>query len=590
MNIDPNAIMQQAAYHQSVNEYDKALALISSLLKYLPKHPDINHFYANLLCSSGQSAQAVPFFKKAVKGKNKDAKIWNDFATAYKNIGQFSYAIACFEKALRFAPNTPEILVNLGSAYQSAKKYKKAISSIKKAIKARPNYPVAYLILGNLQKKNKQLNEAINSYKQAITFNPNYYQACYNLALLLKDTEEYSQSLGYCKKSLEIKPGYYAALALGGQLNEHLGNITIAKEFYLRCIESQPESTGAYWNLANLDRNSFPVEIVEKMQLLNQSSIPDESKVYLLFALAKEMESQKNYPTAFEYLQQANQLKKKQFEGDVDNGRRLIESIRTRLNQQILSELKNKSDQQASPIFIIGMPRSGTSLIEQILASHTEVASGGELETSLQLLLDELPKLTGVDWQSSLNQLDKRILQQLANQYCEINHQLVNQKAFFTDKLPLNFAMVGFLSLLFPKAKFVHVYKQPLDSCLSCFKQLFTVGQEFSYSLQDLADYYLEYQAIMKHWSRLIPEKIIHVSYEELISNPTEQVKQMLEFLLLPWQDDCLQFYKRSGIVKTASAAQVRQGIYNTSVGRWRNYETQLASLKDKLSTCTTSF
>ena len=144
-------------------------------------------------------------------------------------------------------------------------------------------------------------------------------------------------------------------------------------------------------------------------------------------------------------------------------------------------------DTSVSPIFIVGMPRSGTSLVEQFLAGHSEIADGGELETSLELLLDAVPKLTQRDCQSGIKELNENHLKQLADGYCESNLALVNSKPFFTDKLPLNFAMIGFLSLLFPKARFIHVYKNPVDACLSCYKQLFTLGQEFSYSLEDLA-------------------------------------------------------------------------------------------------------
>ena len=575
--------MQQVMHYQALREYDKAKAAGQLLLKYFPRDPDASHLYASVLNSTRELTEAIRYYKKALKGKSKDAHCWNDLGAAYIADEQFAKAIDSLEKALKFLPGFPEALMNLGTAYYNVENYSKAIDCINKGLSRRPDIPAAHLLLGNAYQGAMQFDEAIASYKQALTLNPQFYEACINLALILNDTGQLESALGYCSKALELKPGSPVALMLSGQINEHVGKIDAARDAYHQCITLSPDFTAAYWGLANLGQEKISSSVIQTMQSLLERPMPEESRVFLLFALAKAMEQQKDYPVSFDYLQQANQLKRQQLGENIVDVGSLVESLRTQFHEDVISRLRDKGNSQVSPIFIIGMVRSGTSLIEQILASHSEIASGGELETSLQLLLDELPLLTGQDWQASVAQLGPDQLQHLASRYCEINHELVNEKPFFTDKLPFNFAMVGFLSSLFPRARFIHVYKHPLDSCLSCYKQLFTVGQEFSYSLDDLADFYHQYRSMMDHWSALLPDKIFHISYESLVESPRECIENMLEFLSLPWQDDCLQFHKRSGVVKTASAGQVRQGMFKSSVGRWKHYEQYLGPLSDKL-------
>lgn len=590
MKIDRLALMQQVARHQSLREFDKANAPMQLLLEHFPEHPDVNHLYAGLLSATREFALAIKHYRKALQTKPGDANCWNDLGAAYTAIDEVDDAIASFTSALQISPDLPGTLMNLGSLYHKQGNYQGAIDCISRVLRTHPDEPVAHLLLGNACKSAKRFDDAVGSYNQAVTLNPNYYQAFFNLALVLRDREQFTAALDNCDQALKVKPDYYGALMLSGQINEHLGNIATAREFYNRCIALSPESTEAYWNLANLGGAAFSQSTTETMQALLLKPISDESRVYLLFALAKALEEQKKYSPAFACLQQGNSLKRQLLGDDVVDAASLIKRLRTRFDPDVMAGLSNKGNLDVAPIFIVGMVRSGTSLIEQILAGHTDVASGGELETSLQLLFDELPALAGQDWETSVSQLDTSQLHRLANRYCELNQNLVGEKLFFTDKLPFNFALIGFLSLLFPKARFVHVYKHPLDSCLSCYKQLFTVGQEFSYNLDELADYYQEYLKIMRHWSSLLPDNIIHVSYASLVECPRDTIEHLLKFLSLPWQDSCLEFHKRSGVVKTASAGQVRQRLYTSSVGRWKHYQQDLLLLSDRLASAIAKF
>jgi tetratricopeptide (TPR) repeat protein len=503
--------------------------------------------------------------------------------TRYKNSGDFENAKATTEILLKRFPDHPDINQLYAGILRSAREFARSIQYYEKALKTKSDDADCWNDLAVAYQMTGDYTSAIERYKQALQIRPEFVAANFNLALVLNEIGDLKSALEYCNDALELKPDHYSALMLRGQINEHLGNINAAKAAYLDCIRTRPESTKAYWSLANLGNGQISRAVIETMQSVLQRPIVDDSKIFLLFALAAAMEQQKDYAKSFEYLDFANRLKHQQLSGSAVLATELVTALRNHFDADLLRRLSSLGNSQVSPIFIIGMVRSGTSLIEQILASHDEVASGGELETSLQLILDELPVLTGKDWPSSITELDASLLQRLENRYCEINASLVTDKPRFTDKLPFNFALVGFLASLFPAARFIHVYKHPLDSCLSCYKQLFTVGQEYSYSMDELAGFYQQYRLTMEHWSAVLPGKVLDVAYESVVDSPRDTIENMLRFLSLPWQEDCLQFHKRSGVVKTASAGQVRQGLYTSSVGRWKHYEQQLAPLAAKL-------
>lgn len=584
MTFNPHAIIEQAMRHQSVREYAQAKATLLPLIKRFPKQPDVNYLYATILSSLEEYQAAIAYFKEALKGKPELANCWNDLGCVYKSLMQYDDAIATFEKAVSLPSHSPLMLVNLSSTFYEVKNYQQAAQYITKAIEFEPNKASSYLLLGNIQKANKQYADAITTYGKAIHLDEKYCQAYFNLALALKEQGKPEQALEQCSKVLLINKTYHQALMLSGELNEQIGDIDLAITYYKQCLVLTPHSADAYWSLANLGKESFSASNIAAMLELTKQSLSDKNKMYLFFSLAKAMEEKQDYASSFDFLQQANKVKRRQIAYKADDIRFLFDKLRNVFTQTRLEECQNMGYEDISPIFIVGMPRSGTSLIEQILASHSAIAGGGELETSLNLLFDELPRLTGQDWSSSLNLLDENILTSLGKEYQGNNRELISRKERFTDKLPFNFALIGFLSLVFPKAKFIHIFKHPLDSCLSCYKQLFSSGQEFSYDLDEIADYYQNYQDIMQHWSSVLESKILHVNYETLVESPSEQVDKMLTFLSLPWQEECLNFHKNKRIVKTASSGQVRQGLYTSSVSRWKNYRQQLLPISQKLT------
>lgn len=572
---------------QSLREYQQAKAAITPLIKAFPAHPDINYLFATILVSTKEFQESISHFNVYLKAHPEALNCLNDLGCAYKDSGRYEEAIICYKKALSISAKYHPALTNLAGTYFTLKRFVNANEYIAKAIQIEPNIASNFLLLGNILNNSSEVTSAISAFRHALKIDPNYYQAYYNLALLLKENSKLDDALKYCTKALKLNGSHHLGLMLYGEINEQLGNIEVAINSYQQSIDIMPASTGAYWSLANIGAE-FDASSIERMRQLTKQALSKRNKMYLFYSLAKVMEDQQEYISAFEYLDKANKIKSEEVNYNPEQIDILISRLQKVFTADFIEKNRDQGDCSVSPIFIIGMPRSGTSLVEQILSGSRLVEGGGELETSLALLFGELPELTGQDWFSSLALLDTTALNALAKKYREINAELVNANVHFTDKLPFNFALIGFMSLIFPKAKFIHTFKHPLDSCLSCYKQLFTKGQDFSYDLNDIADYYLQYQRIMNHWNQVCPGKIFHVSYEQLISSPQEQTSKMLAFLDIPLEKACLGFQKNSRIVKTASAGQVRKGIYKSAISRWKNYRINLEPISKKVMECTT--
>lgn len=581
MNFNPKKSMDRSVHFYSLLQLDKAYKELQPVLKAFPNDAAVNHLYACILKADKNYISAIKYFKKSLFANSKNTNAWNDLGCLYKDSQEYNEAIKCFEKVLEINANHPQAIMNLGSVYHNQHRNDLAIKYLKAGVEIQPRNAMALFALGNVYKSVKKTDFAVSSYKKSIAINSENYKVHYNLALVLKEAGDLTSAMKYCQHTVKLKPDNFLAVMLFGELHEYIGNIDNAIACYRHSLALSPTFIEAYWSLANLGSNNLTTKDLEAMKAIENTDLTDKSKIYLFFSMAKVLEDKKEFSNAFYYLKKGNDLKRKTVNYSTEQTIALFKDLRYLFDSKMLSEPFPIKNDVISPIFIIGMPRSGTSLVEQILASHNDITGGGELETSMQLLYDELPKLTKVSWQKSIALLDLTMINRLRKVYIEKHANLVNKTLFFTDKLPFNFAFVGFLMLIFPKAKFIHIHKNPMDSCLSCYKQLFTGGQEYSYQLDDLALYYQEYVKMMTYWNAATCEKIINVSYESLVEFPEKNISSILNFINLPWQNDCLQFQDTKRIVQTASSGQVRKGLDKSSITRWKNYEENLLPLMD---------
>jgi len=397
----------------------------------------------------------------------------------------------------------------------------------------------------------------------------------------------------------------------------NLGELARGKTIYQNIIESSPERTGiyvqlghtyktageyekaiaayqqayqqqsnfgdAYWSLANIKTYQFSDAELKKMQQeLMKESTNVEDQIHINFSLGKAYEDRKEFNHSFEYYAKGNALKKQSIGYDADKSTELIEQQIKHCNKELFEQQENIGNQSPAPIFILGLPRAGSTLLEQILASHSQVDGTMELHNILGTAL----KLRGriVDGESqypkNLSQLTNEQLKQLGDAYIR-DTQVYRQGApFFIDKMPNNFIHIGLIKLILPNAKIIDARREPMACCFSGFKQLFGEGQDFSYGLTDIGKYYRDYERLMAHWDTVMPDKILRVQHENLVNNFETEVRRILDYCQLPFEQSCLEFYNTKRNIHTPSAQQVRQPISTKGLEQWKNFEPYLKELK----------
>lgn len=325
--------------------------------------------------------------------------------------------------------------------------------------------------------------------------------------------------------------------------------------------------------------------ITELKQLLETPALPPKQQVHLYYALAKELEDLQCYPESFAALKQGADLRRAHLNYDVRRDQAIMQKIAQVFSQQLIQSTSAPRCASAEPIFILGMPRTGSTLIERMLGSHSQVSMAGELNNFSQVMMAQMRSLGQpgniLEAIAMSAQLDFTALGQA---YIDSTRPDTGHKPYFIDKLPLNFLNIGLIKRALPNAKIIHVQRNPMDSCYAIYKHLFTLAYPFSYNLQELGHYYQAYQQLMAHWQQVLPEQILTINYEQLVSEPQRVIKSVLDYCHLEWQPDCLHVEQNNEASTTGSAAQIRQRLYQSSVGKWRHYRAQLAELEKRLN------
>ena len=429
-----------------------------------------------------------------------------------------------------------------------------AVQLIGKALSIRPDYVEAHNNLGNTLKKQGRLDDAVVSYKKALSIKPDYAEAHYNLGNTFKEQGRLDDAVVSYKKALSVKPDYaeaHRALASTHKYTAHNQQIMLMENIF------------------------------------RKKETSDDKKMHLAFGLGKAYEDLKKFDIAFNYLLEGNKLKRETCNYSPKGEQKIFETIQKTFDVSFARKNKDKGlvNLDDTPIFILGMPRSGTSLVEQILASHPMVYGAGELDILRNIILS-LPETQSLNEAFEYIARDKDVTNLLAKLGSEYLNKLRGHSAtakFITDKMPHNFRFIGLINLSLPNAKIIHCVRDPMDNCFSIFKKYFVHEHRYAYNLQELGQYYLLYQNLMRHWHNIFPEIIYDIIYEELVADQEGQTRKLLQHCKLPWNDACLSFYKTSGRVATASSAQVRKPIYEDSVQLWKRYEKQLKSLQEVL-------
>ena len=567
------------------------------------------------LQQKGKLSGAERAYRKAIKTNQEFLEVHNDLGNLLLDLGKPKEAFNSFRKALSLRPGHPMLLTNLGNALQLQGEMEKAIDWFNKAIGQEPGFVGAHINLGNALRELGRLEEAVAAYRQAIEIDPGLADTYYNLASLLVELGELKEAETNFSKAVEIDPRHKNAWNGLGNTLAYLGKIDEAIEAYRKAIEIDPRHRMAYNGLGNvlsdmgeieqaIDAYRKAIEIdpeyadVYRSISLNKrfseydddihsmgtlyanKNLSDDKKMYLAFGLGKAFEDLGEYEKSMEFIIEAARLKRATIDYSISESEDLFSQIKSTFSLEFFADRKGTGDPDQMPIFILGMPRSGTSLVEQILASHPDVFGAGELKDLAVLTRNFGTADSPREFPAGIVDLDSEGLEDLGKEYiARIRSRSVDTK-YITDKLPPNFLRIGLIKAILPNAKIIHCTRDPMDNCLSLFKNYFSGAVNYSYDLTELGQYYNLYLNLMEYWRNTLPGFIYHLSYESLVADQENQIRKLLEYCHLRWNDACLDFHKTRRKVRTASNAQVRRPIYKDSVKLWKRYEKQLEPLR----------
>lgn len=492
----------------------------------------------------GQLEQALAAYQQAVQIDRRFGEAYNNLGNVLKDQGNWKDAFSAYKKALRVLPDHPMILSNIGHALLNDGQRALAVHFLEKAIKADPAFADAYVNLGNAL-RHSEPQRAIKAFRKALHINPQLPEAYNNLAALLEELGQNDE----------------AAKALGD------------------AIRLRPDFGEAHRHLANLERHTGVTGHVRQMAgLFDDPGTRDHDRVQLGFGLGKAYEEIGDHAEAMRYWKEANRLHRQGLAFSLQQQREYFQVIEEAFDAtRLAGEGSGIADQ--TPIFILGMPRSGTSLVEQILASHPQVFGAGELEYLSKELDARCAALSAGGSGDCLSRLQPKDLRHIGSAYLKQLRTHDRQARFVTDKLPHNFLHIGLIRLALPGARIIHCVRDPVDTCLSIYKNYFTGHHPYAYDQSELGGYYRLYQRLMAHWRSVSGDAIHEVCYEQLIADQASQTRALLAYCDLPWDVHCLSFEKNRRRVATSSSAQVRRPIYADSVELWKRYQADLEDL-----------
>ena len=567
----------QSRFEEAIPEFERAIKLQPSL-------PLVHKKLGHALASVGRGKEADEEFQTYIDSDpNREAVMKAADLLSEEKIEE---AISNLQDILKKTPKDVNAMRYLARAYrQGEKNLQDAEALLRTAVQQAPDFTPGWFDLASLLMR-KNIMEAIAAYEKVIQLDPENAAAwgglgsAYGLAMYPdKSAEAY-------EKSIELKPDVPNVLMGLGHALKTLGNQTGALESYRTAIKNKPDFGEVYWSMANLKIFEFEDEEVDAMlDQLEQENLSKNEEIHFRFALGKAFEDKKDYPQAWHYYHTGNQEQRTivdHFPVEMEMRHNLIKEV---FNQEFLKERSNFGYDCPDPILIVGLPRSGSTLIEQILASHSQVEGTSELPI-LGNIAESIGqhRTDGTRYPKAVVDLRKKDWRAYGQQYIdEAQRHRITNKPFFTDKLPNNFPLIGLLSLILPKAKVINARRHPFDSCLGGYKQLFSKAQNFTYDMLDLAHYYQQYDAMIKHWHQALPGKILDVHYEEMVDDLETQVRRILDFCELPFEQSCIDFHQTERAIKTASSEQVRQPIYRGALGTWRRYEQFLELWQEQL-------
>ncbi|MBF0193474.1 MAG: sulfotransferase [Magnetococcales bacterium] len=522
-------------------------------LRFRPIHPELIHQLVQILSQSDQIGIAIRLLKQYLQQNPQNPYLHISLGNAYMSCQRLEDAAKCFRKALAIQPNMIGALISLGSALTQLGRVDGAMNCFFKVIELRPNFPNSYHSIGILFLRDSQPEHAIPYFEKACQLNPKMA---------------------------------FAFIHMGHALTE-LGRFKEAEESLLKGLAIEEGNAGGYSSLSELKSDDKNSSHLNKMEILLQKNILSANdQILMYFSLGRGYMRQGEKERGFRFLSQGNQVKRASFHYEINQDAAFFNRIVNCFDTALLEKCKGFGSPSKVPIFILGMPRSGTTLVEQIIASHSQVYGAGE-GMGLWHLTDELALLTKTreGFPEGVREIEQNSWHDLALAYEGGLREKSADALHITDKMPHNFLNVGLIHLMFPNAVIIHCKREAIDTCLSIYMQNFTGHHPYSYDLTELGEYYQLYHGLMGHWQNVLPNRMLEVQYEQMVEKPEQTAKKIIATCGLTWEDGCMDFHKSNRAVHTASLVQVRKPIYKSAVSRWKKYEAQLKPLIEALGT-----
>jgi tetratricopeptide (TPR) repeat protein len=504
-----------------------------------------------------------------------------NYSDLYKGIrhvkaGRLKLAEETYKKVIKKDKDNIDALRLMGLLAFKTKDYDISERLFMRVLEIDPTFSLAWDNLAKLFRVQNKLSKSIPAFENLIKLDPYNFEALVSLGTIYIKLSKYHQGINLYEKSLTIKPENPRVYLSLGHALKTIGQREKSEIAYHNAIKFYPFSGEAYWSLANLKTYKFSKKEISNMKLAINKNIHPNEQIQMHFALAKALESNNQFEDSFNHYKEGNWLQRKQIKYNSEEYKLSIDDLITffKSNKDIFKSRANiKND---DPIFILGLPRSGSTLIEQILSSHSLIDGTQELPNIMAISRDIKLIDPNNGYPNNLMDIDTSSFNDFGQKYIDETRWARSSKPFFIDKMPNNFVHIGLIKLILPNAKIIDARRNPMDACFSCFKQYFAKGQHFTYDLDDIARYYKDYLRLMDFWNELFPREIFTINYEDIINNPNKKIRELLNFCNVEFENSCLDFHKSKRPVKTASSEQVRQPMYKTGLDYWKNYRNNL--------------
>lgn len=561
----------QGACFARTRQRDAAIVAFSELLVLDPDCHEALTWMALLTRDPADMSEAIGYARRAVELRPEDATGHGSLGTCYLSANLAAPAIESFSRAVGLAPDVAEHRHNLALALLMAHRQGEAIVQLRRAMALAPESPQSYLTLASTYGLYGMAGPAIECLSDGLSKMPNNASLHSAIAGAFSMIRNDAAAERHHRRALELSPESRSGFA-SWLLNQ--GRFEDANEVFGQMLKDNSDPAFAYYGLMQSRNSSVTVEAMSS--LLVSGNLRPRSEMYLRYALGRAEEQRKDFESAMMHFDAANRLAFSIYHAGnpVDPASFREEHLSVQRLYESMRESAPPANLTPAPIFIIGMIRSGTTLLDQIVSSHPAVASGGEL----RFWIEETLRLVAQGSSS-------HDLLALSEEYVNYAQLLAGKGERVTDKMPLNFAYAGIINLALPNARLLHIRRNPVDTCLSIYTTFFGQGALFAYNKRNVVEYYREYLAAMDYWrAELPPNRLLEIDYEELIADPVSVIPKVIEFCGLPWDEACLNHHQNESAINTPSRWQARQPIYKSSLERWRNYEPWLGEFAQLLT------